>query len=454
MATHRAVALLDKPGATRTPRPAAELIAQFGVELPSVPTDRPRHGTAVPSPRVDSDRAAHPLISAPVIPAQPSGRPDWFATGWSAPALEPADAPEAPQADRTSDEVRARVAALLAEFPATDDAELAGGALFDAHDRTPLAAVPAVEDPAPAAPAAPAASADEADDDEADDSGAPTAADLHAIATDRTGVRRVSSAPAGLAGATAAFAVEQARRTRLGGIPHQGAVAAASATVLGATAAIVAATGGFTAHDTAADLSATVDQATQRIELAKPADAVPQVQLNGASDTVAKKVAEAADKHRADATQIIAAARAPQRTGNAGGTGGANAGGGDAGGAGTAVAGSSKGAAALRAALTQQGKPYVWGAAGPSAYDCSGLVLWAFKQVGVSLPHSSSAQSRMGTAVSKADLQPGDLVFFYSPVSHVGIYMGNGNILHASTSGQPVKISKMAGMPFNSARRL
>ena len=72
----------------------------------------------------------------------------------------------------------------------------------------------------------------------------------------------------------------------------------------------------------------------------------------------------------------------------------------------------------------------------------------------MSLPHSSSAQSRMGTAVSKADLQPGDLVFFYSPVSHVGIYMGNGNILHASTSGQPVKISKMAGMPFNSARRL
>lgn len=447
MATHRAVALLDKPGATRTSRPAAELIAQFGVELPSVPTDRPRHSTAVPSPRVDSDRAAHPLISAPVIPAQPSGRPDWFATGWSAPALEPADAPEAPEADRTSDEVRARVAALLAEFPSTDDAELAGGALFDAHDRIPLAAVPPAEDPAPAA------SDDEADD-EADDSGAPTAADLHAIATDRTGARRVSSAPAGLAGATAAFAVEQARRTRLGGIPHQGAVAAASATVLGATAAIVAATGGFTAHDTAADLSATVDQATQRIELAKPADAVPQVQLNGASDTVAKKVAEAADKHRADATQIIAAARAPQRTGNAGGAGGANAGGGDTGGAGTVVAGSSKGAAALRAALTQQGKPYVWGAAGPSAYDCSGLVLWAFKQVGVSLPHSSSAQSRMGTAVSKADLQPGDLVFFYSPVSHVGIYMGNGNILHASTSGQPVKISKMAGMPFNSARRL
>ncbi|MFB9744899.1 C40 family peptidase [Pseudonocardia sulfidoxydans] len=453
MATHRAVALLDKPGATRTPRPAAELIAQFGVELPSVPTDRPRHGTVLPSPRteVDADRPANPLISAPFIPAQPSRQPDWFATGWSAPALEPVDADDALQPGRASDEVRARVAALLAEVPPTDDTELGGGALFDAHDRAPLAVVPAADDTATDATAASDAPADDADDA----GGAPTAAELQAIATDRTDARRVSSAPAGLAGATAAFAVEQARRARLGGIPHQGAVAAASATVLGATAAIVAVTGGFSAHDTAADLSATVDQATQRIELAKPAEAVPQVQLSGASDTVAKKIAEAADKHRADATQIIAAARAPQRTGNAGGAGagGSNAGGGGAGG-GTVVSGSSKAAAALRAALTQQGKPYVWGAAGPSAYDCSGLVLWAYKQVGVSLPHSSSAQSRMGTPVSKSQLQPGDLVFFYSPVSHVGIYMGNGNILHASTSGQPVKISKMANMPFNSARRL
>ncbi|MGD9991633.1 C40 family peptidase [Pseudonocardia sp.] len=448
MATHRAVALLDKPGATRTPRPASELIAQFGIELPSAPTGRPRHGTAVPSPRADVDRPAHPLIDTPLIPAQPTGRPDWFATGWSAPALDPVRADEAAQA--ASDEVRARVAALLAEFPATDDTGLAGDALFDAHDRAPLTVVPAADGSAAENSTVEHSAVEDSTDDSGARGDATSAAELHSIATDRTGVRRASAAPAGLAGSTAAFAVEQARRTRLGGIPHQGAVAAASATVLGATAAIVAATGGFTAHDTAADLSAAVDQATQRIELAKPADAVPQVQLSGVSDTVAKKVAEAADKHRADATQIIAAARAPQRT-----THGAGAGaGGDAGGAGTVVAGSSKGAAALRAALTQQGKPYVWGAAGPSAYDCSGLVLWAFKQVGMSLPHSSAAQSRMGTPVSKSQLQPGDLVFFYSPVSHVGIYMGNGNILHASTAGQPVKISKMANMPFNSARRL
>jgi cell wall-associated NlpC family hydrolase len=119
-----------------------------------------------------------------------------------------------------------------------------------------------------------------------------------------------------------------------------------------------------------------------------------------------------------------------------------------------AVNGSSAGAAALRIALTQQGKPYVWGATGPNAYDCSGLTQWAFKQVGVNLPRVAQAQSTVGTPVSSSQLQPGDLVFFYSPVSHVGIYVGGGRILHASTSGQPVKISSMAGMPFHNARRI
>ncbi|MDQ0382191.1 NlpC/P60 family protein [Amycolatopsis thermophila] len=118
------------------------------------------------------------------------------------------------------------------------------------------------------------------------------------------------------------------------------------------------------------------------------------------------------------------------------------------------VAGTSVGATALRSALTQQGKPYAWGAAGPNAYDCSGLVQWAFKQAGVDLPHSSSAQSTLGTPVAQSQLQPGDLVFFYTPVSHVGIYVGDGKIVHASTSGQPVKVSSMAGMPFHNASRL
>ncbi|MCW0216367.1 MAG: C40 family peptidase [Pseudonocardia sp.] len=119
-----------------------------------------------------------------------------------------------------------------------------------------------------------------------------------------------------------------------------------------------------------------------------------------------------------------------------------------------AATGSGLGAKALSIATGKLGMPYVWGAAGPNAFDCSGLVQWAFGQLGKSLPHSSSAQSQLGTPVSKANLQPGDLVFFYSPVSHVGIYAGDGKVLNASTSGEPVKYSALANMPFHNAVRL
>lgn len=111
-------------------------------------------------------------------------------------------------------------------------------------------------------------------------------------------------------------------------------------------------------------------------------------------------------------------------------------------------------ASAMQNALGKLGTPYRWGAAGPSAFDCSGLTSWAFKQAGVSLPRTSRAQATVGTPVAKANLQPGDLVFFYKPVSHVGIYIGNGQVVHASTSGQPVKIGNVSAMPFNSARRV
>jgi peptidoglycan DL-endopeptidase CwlO len=117
-------------------------------------------------------------------------------------------------------------------------------------------------------------------------------------------------------------------------------------------------------------------------------------------------------------------------------------------------AGSSAGARALAFARANIGKPYRYGAAGPNAFDCSGLVLSAFKKAGVSLPRTSSAQSRVGTPVRRDQLQPGDLVFFYSPVSHVGIYIGDGKIVHASTSGEPVKVSKMGARPFHNARRI
>ncbi|MDQ2709012.1 MAG: C40 family peptidase [Actinomycetota bacterium] len=93
------------------------------------------------------------------------------------------------------------------------------------------------------------------------------------------------------------------------------------------------------------------------------------------------------------------------------------------------------------------------GGLGPGAFDCSGLMLWAYKQAGVSLPRTSAAQSNAGTSVSKNDLKPGDLVFYYSPVSHVGMYLGNGKILHASEPGVPVKISDVNAFPFHNARR-
>ncbi|WP_222195345.1 C40 family peptidase [Modestobacter italicus] len=110
---------------------------------------------------------------------------------------------------------------------------------------------------------------------------------------------------------------------------------------------------------------------------------------------------------------------------------------------------------AVDTALAQQGKPYVWAGAGPNSYDCSGLTQYAFAAAGVSLPHSSRMQSTMGTPVARADLQPGDLVFFYDPVGHVGMYIGNGQMVHAPTSGDVVRIADVDQMwGYHSARRL
>ncbi|WP_277834410.1 NlpC/P60 family protein [Speluncibacter jeojiensis] len=109
--------------------------------------------------------------------------------------------------------------------------------------------------------------------------------------------------------------------------------------------------------------------------------------------------------------------------------------------------------AALQVALTRIGDPYVWGATGPNQFDCSGLVQWAFKQVGISVPRTSEEQAQYGTPVALDDLQPGDIITFYSDASHVGIYVGDGMILHASTFGVPVKVQSMAAFPIHNARR-
>jgi peptidoglycan DL-endopeptidase CwlO len=109
--------------------------------------------------------------------------------------------------------------------------------------------------------------------------------------------------------------------------------------------------------------------------------------------------------------------------------------------------------AVLDYAFAQLGKPYVYGAAGPDAFDCSGLTMMAWRQAGVSLPHSSRMQYEQGRKVSRSELQPGDLVYFYSPISHVAIYIGNGEIIHATHPGSVVSRDPISYMPYTGATR-
>ncbi|GAA4223482.1 C40 family peptidase [Actinomadura meridiana] len=112
------------------------------------------------------------------------------------------------------------------------------------------------------------------------------------------------------------------------------------------------------------------------------------------------------------------------------------------------VIGTGKAAQALRYAMGKLGDPYVWGAAGPSTFDCSGLTMWAYRQVGINLPHYTGSQFNAGTHVSRSQLQPGDLVFFYSDLHHMGMYIGGGKMIHAPHTGDVVKIASMSGRPF------
>ncbi len=108
----------------------------------------------------------------------------------------------------------------------------------------------------------------------------------------------------------------------------------------------------------------------------------------------------------------------------------------------------------VQAALTQVGSPYVWGGAAPGGFDCSGLVMWAFQQAGIALPHSSQALAQGGQPVALSDLHPGDVLTFYSDASHAGIYIGDGMMIHSSTYGVPVRVVPMnSSGPIYDARR-
>jgi peptidoglycan DL-endopeptidase CwlO len=116
--------------------------------------------------------------------------------------------------------------------------------------------------------------------------------------------------------------------------------------------------------------------------------------------------------------------------------------------------GDSVGVQALKWALSKVGDPYVWGAAGPSAFDCSGLVMWAYAQVGISLMHFTGDQWNEGEHISRSELEPGDLVFFYPDIGHVGLYVGNGLMVDAPTFGQPVQVQPVFWSAYVGAVRI
>lgn len=159
---------------------------------------------------------------------------------------------------------------------------------------------------------------------------------------------------------------------------------------------------------------------------------------------IEKKKREAADRKAAELAQQQAAAEkkaqeaaAQQQTGS--GTSGTTGSTGTSGGSATDSSYTAKADKALAFARTQIGKPYVWGATGPGSYDCSGLTQAAWKAAGVTLPRTTYDQVKAGTTVSLADIKPGDLVFFYDDISHVGLYIGNGMMIHAPKPGAYVR---------------
>jgi cell wall-associated NlpC family hydrolase len=112
------------------------------------------------------------------------------------------------------------------------------------------------------------------------------------------------------------------------------------------------------------------------------------------------------------------------------------------------------GAEALQYALTKVGDPYVWGAAGPSQFDCSGLVMWAYGQLGISLPHYTGDQWNSGLHVSRNALEPGDLLFFFPDISHVAIYLGNDLMVEAVTYGIGVRVDPVNWADYDGAVRI
>ncbi|MGZ2358700.1 NlpC/P60 family protein [Streptomyces sp. 372A] len=163
-----------------------------------------------------------------------------------------------------------------------------------------------------------------------------------------------------------------------------------------------------------------------------------------------KKEAEAKRKAAELAKKQAAARKEAERKAEESGGSGTETGSGSTAGTGTGsgTSASTKAEKVLAFARAQIGKPYVWGATGPASYDCSGLTQAAWKAAGVDIPRTTWDQVNVGTRVATADLQPGDLVFFYDDISHVGIYKGDGMMIHAPKPGANVREESIYYMPI------
>ncbi|MFJ1611721.1 NlpC/P60 family protein [Streptomyces sp. NPDC087228] len=186
-----------------------------------------------------------------------------------------------------------------------------------------------------------------------------------------------------------------------------------------------------------------------------------RAQAKGRLAALAARQAEL-EKHKAtiktklaDAQRLLATLSPAERAAYEGSDGARSAGRADRGtGRGPALAPDARAAEAVAFAYGALGKPYVWGATGPSSFDCSGLTQAAWRSAGVALPRTTYTQINAGQHISRSELAPGDLVFFYSGISHVGLYIGNGQMIHAPRPGAPVRIAPIDQMPFAGATRV
>ncbi|PWS43913.1 glycoside hydrolase [Streptomyces sp. ZEA17I] len=185
------------------------------------------------------------------------------------------------------------------------------------------------------------------------------------------------------------------------------------------------------------------------LERKKEAEAREKAERLAARQAAEAKEREAAEKKAREEAAKESAEAGGSGSGSGSGTGtGTSPGSGTGTGAGTGSGYAAKAEKVLAFARAQIGKPYVWGATGPSSYDCSGLTKAAWREAGVTLPRTTWDQVKVGTRVATSDLQPGDLVFFYDDISHVGIYKGDGMMIHAPKPGANVREESIYYMPI------